>query len=48
MSPVGHSRPKWAFHAMSGLSPIATELPTSEVVRLVPSTDVVPLKHFRA
>jgi hypothetical protein len=35
MSHMGQSRPNWAFRAMSGLPPIATELRTSLVVRFV-------------
>jgi hypothetical protein len=36
MSGWGHSRPKWAVYAMSGLPPLATELRTSLLVRFVP------------
>jgi hypothetical protein len=39
MSEMGHSRPKWAVRAMSGLPPVATELRTSMVVRFVPKPD---------
>jgi hypothetical protein len=35
-SPTSHFRPKWAFRAMSGLPPIATELRTSLKVWFVP------------
>ena len=39
-SALGHSRPKWAVLAMSGLPPLATELRTSLEVRLVPKPEV--------
>jgi len=39
MSAQGHFRPNWPVSAMSGLPPLATELRTSLVVRLVPTTD---------
>jgi hypothetical protein len=38
---MGHSRPKWAVCTMSGLPPLATELRTSLVVRLVPILEVM-------
>jgi hypothetical protein len=34
------SLPKWAVRTMSGLPPLATELRTSLVVRLVPNPEV--------
>jgi hypothetical protein len=40
MSHLGQSRPNWAVRAMSGLSPLATELRTSLVVRFVPLPDI--------
>jgi hypothetical protein len=40
MSASGHSLPKWAVRAMSGLPPIATELRTSLEVRSVPISEV--------
>jgi hypothetical protein len=47
MSELGHSRPNWAVRTMSVLPPIATELPTSPVVRFVPTTEVViSLNHL--
>ena len=41
MSQLGHSRPKWTVRDMSGLPPIATELPTSLEVRFVPQAEAV-------
>jgi hypothetical protein len=40
MSESGQSLPNWAVRAMSGLSPLATELRTSLVVRFVPLAEV--------
>ena len=53
MSRMGHSLPKWAYPAMSGLPSIATELRTSLEVRFVPligiggSLAAPPLPHHR-
>jgi hypothetical protein len=43
---LGQSRPKWAFRAMSGLPPIATELRTSWEVRLVPIGDIAQMEFL--
>jgi hypothetical protein len=43
---MGHSRPKWAVRAMSGLPLIATELRTSLVVRSVPKAEVIPTREY--
>jgi hypothetical protein len=40
MSHVGQSGPNWAFCAMSGLPPVATEERTLLVVRFVPISDI--------
>src|ERR1700722_4513571 len=40
MSLLAQSRPNWAVRAMSGLPSLPTELRTSRVVCLVPSTEV--------
>jgi hypothetical protein len=42
MSAQGQSRPNWAVRIMSGLPQIATELPTSLVVRFVPPLTDMP------
>jgi hypothetical protein len=39
MSEKGHSLPKWAICAMSGLPPLASELQTLLEVRFVPTRD---------
>jgi hypothetical protein len=44
MSHLGQSLPKWAVRTMSGLPPLATELRTSLVVRLVPTHEVAALQ----
>ena len=41
----GQSRPNWAVCTMSGLPPLATELPTLLVVRFVPGADCVNRWH---
>jgi hypothetical protein len=40
MSLVGQTLPNWAVGTMSGLSPLATELRTSLMVRFVPDSDI--------
>jgi len=45
MSARGQTLPKWAVRTMSGLPPLATELRTSLVVRLVPDSEMPAAKE---
>jgi hypothetical protein len=44
MAERDHSQRNWAARATSGLPPLATELRTSQVIRFVPTSDIMALR----